>query len=347
MGATITCNKLAASFVDANAKTWYTLYEETYEKNCYPHRPQWSCIYFGPLEGAIEKIFKYSSSCAGGMLRSRNGYIKPENYIAAWLRELKNPVAHTPLDVSLEIGSGFYTPIPQDQAQATLELLRGMGRDDIAKTLEEGRRQVLSMANDADIVATLFGNRSTLSPWRVIGHPPLHGQRDSALGYSPAKAKTTLDDNIPKLRKISAKREGLLVLHPDGSWRYGGWDYSVTAHFICSIWRLELSHPGSYKKAIEQLDQAIKSASVIPQGTKVVVDTTVEYESKWARENVEKLKERIPVTTTPTGFEFEAPTADDLCWLTTSLPTANTQWVMVATAEATAQDTQLALELSQ
>ena len=184
MGSTITTGKLASAFMDAKNEVWYALYEETYEKNCHPHRPRWNCIYFGQLAGALKQIFRYASACEGGMLRARNGDIKPESYITAWLNELSNPVAHQPNDVTIQVGKSFNASVPEDMAELAASKLKGLGREDIAKALEDGNQHVLRMDGDAAIIAELYGEEPALGTWRVITYTPQHAARDALLGYS-------------------------------------------------------------------------------------------------------------------------------------------------------------------
>ena len=92
MGATVSTGKLAAAFATAAGKIIYVLFEQTYEKNCHPHRPEWSCTFIGSIEMAMKWIFLSASSCEGGMLQNRSGQITPEGYIAGWLKELASPV---------------------------------------------------------------------------------------------------------------------------------------------------------------------------------------------------------------------------------------------------------------
>ncbi len=95
MGATVTVGKKVAAFKANNGKVGYVLFEETYEKNCYPHTPHWSCVGLGYLDDVMTRIFARASSCEGGSLQGRGGYITPEGYISGWLNELAEPLMAT------------------------------------------------------------------------------------------------------------------------------------------------------------------------------------------------------------------------------------------------------------
>jgi hypothetical protein len=109
MGATVTCKKLVAAFAGAG-RVFYVLFEQTYEKNCYPHTPGWSCTYCGGIDGALRRIFRYASSCEGGMLQNRSGWITPEGYIAGWMKEMASPVRMSDCAISLQLAATRMRP---------------------------------------------------------------------------------------------------------------------------------------------------------------------------------------------------------------------------------------------
>ena len=331
MGATIITGKIAAAYKDASGVIWYSLYEETYQKRDYPHIPKWECIYFGALEGAIEKIFKYGSVCEGGLLRSRSGALLPENYISSWLNELANPVQYEPGDITLQISDSWSASIPKTQADASYAILHRFGYDGIVGVLKEGQAHQLSMQHDAPVIAALYGNASGLHPCRVISHAPVHGVRDATLGRATGKKAKGQATMIPNVLRVTESGGWLLEQQLDGTWRYGGSANSIVAGFVCSIWQNELISPKSYMTAIKALREAAKTANLIPRGTKVVVDATVEFEDKWGRETVEKLPDGIPVTRTSTGYEFEVPLDSSKIHSVLSLPRESAQWVIPQT----------------
>ena len=53
MGSTVTTGRMAAAFRAKSGTVIYCLYEQTYEKNCYPHIPHWSVIYIGEARGRV------------------------------------------------------------------------------------------------------------------------------------------------------------------------------------------------------------------------------------------------------------------------------------------------------
>ena len=139
MGATVTTGKLAAAFQAPSGQNIYILFEETYEKNCTPHNPHWSCILFGDLSAAVERIFGHASACEGGMLQGRGGSITPEGYIRGWLKELASPVVFPKETVALKIGKqGLCAAIPETAWPNVSERLGMIGRIDLRDRLAAG-----------------------------------------------------------------------------------------------------------------------------------------------------------------------------------------------------------------
>ena len=60
MGSTIVTNRCAAVFENPENRgdhIW-ALFEQCYERNCYPHTPQWCARTIGRIDGAMETIFR-------------------------------------------------------------------------------------------------------------------------------------------------------------------------------------------------------------------------------------------------------------------------------------------------
>jgi hypothetical protein len=84
MGSTVLTGKRAGAFQKADGEWIYALFERTYEKNSYPHRDKWSGIALSNYADVMRRVFLHATSSEGGMLQSRSGQIRPENYIEAW-----------------------------------------------------------------------------------------------------------------------------------------------------------------------------------------------------------------------------------------------------------------------
>lgn len=328
MGATVTTGKKAGALRAPDGRILYALFEQTYEKNCYPHTPTWSCHSFGPIEEAIERVFLCASSCEGGMLQNRNGSITPEGYIAGWLAELAAPVAMGDCRIALAVGKGFYDAFREDRLDRARQVLAGAGFAQMAETLAPGETLELRLHAHALAIEALCVS-GTVLPWRVFtdmrGLSGADG--DAALGYAPPPAKSYAVD---RPEAIKADRENRLVRGPDGAWRCVGWEYRAVGGFIRDLWRAELAEPGSCRKRIKAYRAALEAAPALPAGARVVVDLGVPMK-RWERELAEHLAAKHAARPTRSGFEIEV--GEDRMYDLTSLPSHCTTWLIPGQAD--------------
>ena len=335
MGVTISTAKLAAAFKADNGNTYYVLFEESYDKNCYPHTPTWCCISIGSLATVLQRVFGSAAACAGGGLRVRGGRSAPEQYIADWLAELANPVLMHNVNFSLKIGEDFYASIPKEKANEILNDLTEKGHEQITQVLRAGGSCDGSIHANPDLVEAVYGNRYT-APWRIIRATPLHAPRVPELGYRPVPSKAAVP---PPPAFLKVDRETRLIKQEDGSWRCVGWEYQAIGEFVRSLWEQELREPGTYRKLIKAFTKAAQEAPAIHSGMKVVVNMQVPLASKWAHENRVALQEKhltgIEITPNARGFEFIAPINNaSAMYHVCALPSECTTWVCETITEA-------------
>jgi hypothetical protein len=328
MGATVTTGKLVAAFKNLEGKTFYVLYEETYEKNVYPRTPLWSARAMGELEAVMRIIFLSASSCEGGMLQGAGGrYITPEGYISGWLKELANPVELADCHFDLSISDGWSAVIDRKEFSEIKPRLKAVGASDLATLLEHGLTISTSLYNDAEALSAIFDGFH-LGVWRIFKNhsTPVHGVRNSALGYSPTKAKAYSLEN-PQFQKVSNATDSILCLHTDGYWRCAGEAYSYVARFVTELWNCELQTPGSYRKRIKTYRDAIENAPLLPsQGMKIVIDTSVAVQD-WQQNTIRRLAKELGATTVGTELHIDVPNDPSQLYGVTRLPSACTKWV--------------------
>jgi hypothetical protein len=301
MGATVTCDKLAAAFTAPGGKTFYVLFEETFEKNVHPHRPHWSCIHLGTLESAMKRIFACAGVCEGGMLQGRGGWIRPEGYIEGWLRQLAEPVAMRDQDIRLEVRDVFSAAVPKEHADKVVAILHEARYTDAADALADGRAAILNLHRDAELLASIYGGE-VLAPWRVLGTywAPTHAARVPSLGYAPKAARNVALDPVEVLKV--ADQDNRLLRRADGSWYCAGWAYSLVAKYVEDYWRTELVEPGGFRKRIRAYRSAVEDAPMVPPGTKVSVDPS-KAPDRWMQERIDGIRAKLPVVATAEGFE--------------------------------------------
>ncbi len=335
MSATIITGKLAAATKALDGKTYYVLFEQTYEKNVYPHTPSWDCSYIGPIEGALRRIFLSAASCESGMLRSRNGEILPENFIASWLKELAKPVGFSVPDLELKFGGEYNAIIPTEKQQWALDVLARYGQTEMAERLQKYERLSLTFNEHAAMLSEIFDG-DNIGAWRLIKHVPQWPERYAEHGYAPKSAKRVVV-NLPKA--MSMPNHKYLVSGEDGKWRCAGASWEIVQDYVASYWHTELSEPGAYKVRIKSLREALKSAPEMPSGMMVVVDERVEIDG-YAKRTVEEARKLG--TPTSTGFTIAMTPAvlqdSSLFWRICGLPRVCTTWEIGKCADEAAED---------
>lgn len=324
MGATISTGKQAFAFTATDSgETIYVLYEQTYEKNVYPHTPRWSCVSIGPIATVLRRIFGMAASCVGGDLQVRRGRSAPEQYIADWLKQLATPLQQEDQAVQIGIATGWNKSIPADDATRVLEHLVANGRSELAGDLKAGKCFLGTLHADSKLVTCIYGD-GPLSPWRIITTMHIGAPRQD-LGYRPALRSTAATSRIPAFLKIDG--DNRLVQQDDGSWRCGGWEYQIVGQFVAGLWRSELTNPGSYHRTIREFRDAIQSAPVVPAGTMAIVDLSVPLETPYQRQCREEVWSHLPCRRTATTFEVELPPDHSDLWRLTRLHPACVTWV--------------------
>lgn len=331
MGATVSIEKRAAAFKTADGTTIYSIFEKTYEANCYPHTPHWSCVAMGEIGHVLHRIFGAGASCEGGMLRVKGGAISPSAYITAWLEELANPMEMPDQSITLEVSRAFYATVPSEQLSKVVELLLRIGRSDVAGVITAGGTYAFDLHADHQLAIALYGNSTRLlAPWRAFKRTP-HGPRRSDLGYAPSPAKAS-PHPVPKFMKLDGDTR--LELQADGTWRVAGWEYAVIGQFVESLADNELLEPGSYRSCITAFRKALRDAPPVPSDATVVVDLSIPLESKYADARRQKLVDlhaaQLRIRKTARGHEMPHPdNAEDLYQLS-SLPPECVFWEVPA-----------------
>lgn len=308
MGATVTVGKKVAAFIARNGKTGYVLFEQTYEKNCYPHHPNWSCVGIGYLEDVMTRIFAMASSCEGGGLQGRSGYITPEGYIAGWLTEMASPVGMPNFRNKIAFGENFSATIPESLRERVLKGLEEEGFSEQAKALS-GDGFEAALHDDLDVLRAIYvKHRNELGPWRFIGRyevaNQMYGRFCKELGYTPGKDQKYIA-TVPGMFEVHTDR--LAVEQPDGIFRVTGAAYWCTATFIEGYGLTELAHPGTFRKSIKAFREAVKAAPKAGDDTVIVVSMSgLPEDQRYRRGLLQTVADALGKTST----EFEVTLAE-------------------------------------
>ena len=285
MGATVTTGKKASAFIQPDGAIVYVLFENTYEKNCYPHMPHWGCIAVGYYEDVLKRIFLHASSCEGGMLQSRHGHIKPENYIAAWQCELAAPTDMPNVAIVLKNGSSLYAAIPSDRLEEARIALMRLGRLDAFDAILAGQVSVC-LHDDIDMILAVYGVNGPLAPWRIL-------DRGECLTVpQPRLAAPVRCGNVsaPPARVYKLDDQELVVQIGAAPWQHGGWRHSVVGNYVTDVaYALELQKTGSAKRSIAQFRDLCDAAPPLPDGTRVQITRSPADVDQWHLDQADKL----------------------------------------------------------
>lgn len=336
MAATIITGKLAAATKGYDGKMYYFLYEETYEKNVYPHTPHWRCWYIGTIKGALRRIFLAAGSCESGMLRARRGDIKPENFIKDWYKELANPVGLSLPNLEVKMGGGYDAIVPTEKQEYVAAIFNRYGHSDLAEQLLQNERLSLNFNEHAAMLSEIYDG-DHLGPWRLVRYTPQWPDRYMEYGYKPKPARTIDTTTVPSVMRISNDR--ILVADEHGTWRLAGAQYVVLQDFIISCWRTELAEPGTYRVRIKALREILDAAPQMPPGMMVVVDERVELDD-CDKSTVERCRSLGKPTETGYAIDLTPEVLQDstLLWRICNLPRLCTTWVTGRCADEEAED---------
>lgn len=306
MGATITCGKKVGILAHDDGQHSIVLFEETYEKNCYPHTPHWSPIYIGGIAGAIRRIYSDAASCADGMLQSRGGMIEPQHHVKDWMRELLHPV-------EVESGQAQFRrlstteygdePTVYEKALAAIATLREKGvvmPEDFVAGVAANKGFYYRLASLApEVLEALFGyGPGNIGAWvsgikvPVCGKPCNPPEEAlSALSARPVKSVHLAD-----FVRLQGERYTFFMAREgwagDDRYRLAGEKYRTFCQAIRKAGEMEAVQPGTGLAAIQSAREAMESAPVLAPDTPILITLTHTL-SKWCAEERKRVIERF------------------------------------------------------
>lgn len=277
MSTTYTSGKQAGVFFLPNGEPIYALFEKTRESNTSPSIAKWSCYAIGNYAAVMKAIGYSASSCVGGCLQGEGRReLKPENYIAAWQKELANPVRilteGRTISVNFKRDNKCWRSEDEPKVmEEAKKLCERLNRADLIKPLiEENSNVTLSFDTDAEVIAELFKVREgVFSAYRLFNHYDL-GTLHVPLDL-PTPNKTFIP---PTVQAYRLPFEGILVKFGDGPFRaYGRYgNYRIDQTFIHEIViPAEIYRPGVAKSLMKMLKDVTDNAKELSEDTSVVV----------------------------------------------------------------------------
>jgi hypothetical protein len=279
MSTTITTGKKAAAFKREDGTVIYVLFEKTHSTNCHPATPHWGCIAIGEYVDVMFRVFGHASSCEGGSLQGDGKRcIKPENYIAAWRREIAAPVGIHDVQITLEVGDSYRAAIGRGKLEEVRDALINIGRTDVFDAIQTGKK-IISLYQDTDIVLALYGVNKIYAPWKILDHLDTSNSLDTSLG--PVMAFEHMDTPPATVYRID--RENVLVqLGSNGQWQQWGWQYAAVDRYVREVaYACEMKQTGSSKRLIAEFRELCTNAPAVPNNTKLKFSRNVDNLNKW------------------------------------------------------------------
>ncbi|MDA8120307.1 MAG: hypothetical protein M0Z85_09795, partial [Gammaproteobacteria bacterium] len=296
MGSTVTTAKHACVYQDDLGQSFYALYEQTYEKNVYPHTPRWSAVSFGPLDKTLDRIFRAASGTVSGVLQGPRGTIGPVNYVADWLQTLRNATILPDADVGLTIAhpAPFISGIGLDRARELVAQARAAGfakeADQIDQTLAEVDdtfkvRIPWSLSASAPFLAFLA---TQVPAWELFRDAPhLHGPTaPDGWAYNPPRATTPPAKSkngetfllmekplTPGKPPITGGWDHVVFKKPDGSYGLGPAGFMVLEQFVAQYAPTERACPGHFRAQYLSFQQRLQDFPPLPEDTQIRINT--------------------------------------------------------------------------
>lgn len=277
MGATVSTG-MAAAIKKTGQGDLYLLFEETFEKNVYPHTPRWSCVCAGTRDHAIRRIYFSAGSCEGGMLKGKSGDIKPENYIRRWEKVLNAPYEYLG-DLTGTLPGPYMRPGDQD-LEMLLSQLTGMGlvSHEDAQLMREGKSVQLDVCSfSPQAIGNVFGGGrdGVVGAWRTNArYSPIAASTNPVLDTTPEKKKGGAP--LAEMRVLSWPLdrcyEAVFADLGDGrGWRFFDNTTSMVQEVIVYHAAKAEVETGDGLRLIAQARKALASMQALPASAQVII----------------------------------------------------------------------------
>ena len=234
MGATVTTGKAVMAF-QAKTEVIFVLFEETYEKNCYPHTPHWGCFAIGNYKQVMTRVFGRASYAEGGSLQGRSGDITSETYLRGWNLAFHKPMMLNNKDITFRILERDYCGcgIQSKNAGHVYDVLKESNRLDLWKKLiSEDDKVKLSLYDDIAVIMSIFGVDGVEQPWKIINEHSPNGME--CLGFIPEKCNGgKFPASMNRLVMLKSKySDNFLEMQSDGSFANPRPKWSVIGNYV-------------------------------------------------------------------------------------------------------------------
>lgn len=286
MAATIITSNFAGAFRLKNGETAYMLLEEYYAFNERPRILRWGPLDCGSFAGCLPRIFLAASQVAGGMIKARSGYIKPETYISRWRNTLRRPVLIDEAEIELYVdpANPYGGTVYLKDAEHVARIL-----EDYGLAFDSGSKLQLKLGKHGEAFIALYSTGMVHNFVRYI--EPFFGLAgDSSLapaewfkqGRAVSPPKGAHLKHIPRVLRLS---EWALIVEEGGHppvVRYDGSFRPPVERGIMDWWQLELKIPGIYRALIPAAAEALRDAPAADPIAWQVAGVSDDFRSRFA-----------------------------------------------------------------
>lgn len=339
MSSTVNTGKAVAAFKNPkNGEIIYVVFDEGHCKKDPSSSRYWTCRTIGTYEQVMKCIFDWAGICEGGSIQSRNGPIKPENYLKSWRLAFANPFEMADMEFTLKLGgTSMYDTIPDDKVDVALRCLESAGHRDMCDALKAGPVKI-NLHRDVDIVMALYGPGADLPLWKLVDD--LRGVGSTNETLAPKIAKRAVSE--PRAIAYAIDNNNVVVSFNSGPLKHLGWRYSTVSHFISTYaYPAEMACSFSAYKMIGKFRDICDQAPGLPDSTIITV-TPTKADHCYYVENAQKLAVRLGLYATkdevPESFETTFGVVRELKedYLLSTLEDSQVEWTIAPEVDTAA-----------
>lgn len=299
MGILITSGKMVGG-MNVGGVMYYALFEKMRDDNACLYNPLWSCVAFGKYADVLKRIMIGAIDCASGMIRSSGKRsILPENYVAAWQREMARPYLLADKDITLVVG-GYGSSIFTQNAERAFAVLEDSGKHEAVACLKIGGRYSFNLRANVQLVSNLV-NQNLLEKWIVFDQYDLTFDRfdfdekvDPVVGNGVEALQKSV--KIFKVDCFAADYEQEFIMRiGDAPYRLYSADCHAFGEYLMEVvYPLELSKRGVFKKLISGFFKKIKAAAPLPKDA-VICISRPDPSDEWCSRCYADIQGHVPV----------------------------------------------------
>lgn len=292
MGNTVILDQKVLSFdTKVDGQYIYFLYEQTYEKNVYPHTPNWSIRKIGNYDQCWEFITWCASHSESGGSETKSGaWISPLDVVSSWRKAFRDVGRLDSTEFRVQFGGGVYKVDPAFREHFE-NVFRKFGVD-----FEASKKYDLKNESVLKAVLNLF--HEPLKIKQEGSYWPLSYAIYAVLADIPSERgnefplfEANVDhqnqaSNLLETLDVEAfylnKNKAYKILLVDGELFAFGEDYRVISPFLLKYAvKHETERHGSFHDLYRKFKEILDTASALPANSLITLTRPAPEAGKW------------------------------------------------------------------